>query len=419
MRCSSANSAYRPPLCDQLVVRAALDHAPLVHDDDAVAARGRCHAMRDQDHAALGALAVDGLENALLRAGIDGAQRVVQNEDLRLRDERAGERHALLLPARELHAALADHRVEAVRQPEHLLEDVRLGGRLADRHERRRRVGLLERVADVATHGGREQKRRLLRVADAAAHDDKRQIADVVAVEEHAAVRRRLQPRQEHRQRRLAAARAPHNGQRPARRQLEAHVVEHGLVAVGERQVLHLELTLDSFRRGQRAIDDVRHGVEHHLQARVGCATALHHAHQKAERDERPGEARQRPVERQEAALGELTVQHQVAAVPEHDHDADGADRLHDRPHRTAQPRQRQALFQIVLVPLFEVLELAVLEREGAHDAHAGNTRLHPLAHAPDGVLVFARARVHLSGEAPGHHDEQRQRRQRRERQLP
>ena len=71
------------------------------------------------------ALPVDGFENAAFGAGVDGAQRIVEDQDAWVRDERHGERHALLLTARKLHAALADDRVEAVGKRRELGVDAR------------------------------------------------------------------------------------------------------------------------------------------------------------------------------------------------------------------------------------------------------------------------------------------------------
>ena len=74
-------------------------------------------------------LALDGVEDRRLGLGVDGGERVVEHQDLRLAHERARERDALLLPAGELHAALADDGVEPLGQPERLLEHLRLARR--------------------------------------------------------------------------------------------------------------------------------------------------------------------------------------------------------------------------------------------------------------------------------------------------
>ena len=55
-------------------------------------------------------------DDVLLGLGVDGRERVVEHEHARARDQRARERDALALAAREVDAALADQRVVAVRQ---------------------------------------------------------------------------------------------------------------------------------------------------------------------------------------------------------------------------------------------------------------------------------------------------------------
>ena len=154
-----------------------------------IASQRDAAAMRwvTRTHRAPRGLALDRVEDGAPRSSRrpreSGSSRI---EDLRLPHERARERDALLLPARELHAALADDGVEAVRAatapprapapraPPRGSAPARLG-----------RVGIVEREADVARDGGREEERVLLRVADGRAHRGERQLADVDAVDAH------------------------------------------------------------------------------------------------------------------------------------------------------------------------------------------------------------------------------------------
>ena len=211
----------------ELGVRALLDDPPFVEDDDAVAPRRGGDAVGDEDDGAPRGLALDRAEDRALGLRVDGGERVVQDEDLRLPHERAREGDALLLAARELHAALADDRVEAVGQRERLLEHLRLARGLADLRDGLGRVGIVEREADVARDGRREEKRVLLRVAHGGPHRSQRELAHVDAVHPHGAVGRRQEAREEHRERRLPRSRAPDDGERLPGRHLEAHVVEH------------------------------------------------------------------------------------------------------------------------------------------------------------------------------------------------
>src|SRR6185436_7491402 len=99
-------------------------------------------------------------------------------------------------------------------------------------------------------------------------------------------------------------------------------------------------------------------------------------------------------------ALVELPAHQQEPAVPEHDQDTERDCRLQNRSQRTAQAREAQALVQVLLVRLLELGLLGLLERERAYDAHARDARLHARAHAPESVLVVARARIEALREA-------------------
>ena len=59
---------------------------------------------------------VSAVLDAALGGGVHAGGRVVQDQDARLGEEGAGDRHALALAAREGEAALAHERVEPVRQ---------------------------------------------------------------------------------------------------------------------------------------------------------------------------------------------------------------------------------------------------------------------------------------------------------------
>ena len=112
---------------DELVVGAELGDAAVDEDGDLVGVAGGGDAVGDEDGgAALHDLAQAG-EDLLFGVGVDGGERVVEDEDARVADEGAGDGGALLLAAGEGDAALADHGVEAAREFEDLVGDV--GGR--------------------------------------------------------------------------------------------------------------------------------------------------------------------------------------------------------------------------------------------------------------------------------------------------
>ncbi len=108
---------------------AAFGDLSLVQDDDLVGVADRGQAVRDGDRGAARADGVDGLLHGLLGLGVQGAGRLVKDEDGRVAQDRAGDGQALLLPAGEPVAALPHHRVVAVGQGLQVLVDLRHPGR--------------------------------------------------------------------------------------------------------------------------------------------------------------------------------------------------------------------------------------------------------------------------------------------------
>src|SRR5207237_1635920 len=91
-----------------------LAHAALVEHADQVRLLHGGQAVRDQDGRALAEEAAQLVEDGALGLGVDARERVVEDEHPRRCGEHARERDALLLPARERDAALADDRLEAL-----------------------------------------------------------------------------------------------------------------------------------------------------------------------------------------------------------------------------------------------------------------------------------------------------------------
>ena len=93
---------------DEFFVRAdGVDFAAL-HDDDAVGVLHRGDTLRDDDLGRRGDIFAECLADERVGMGIDGARRVVKDEDLGLFEEGARDAQALLLPARDVGTALFD-----------------------------------------------------------------------------------------------------------------------------------------------------------------------------------------------------------------------------------------------------------------------------------------------------------------------
>ena len=151
---------------------------------------------------------------------VEVAGRLVGEEHRRPGDERAADRHALLLPARELGRAV----VSPVAQPdlvEQCVDPLALGLLPGDRErqhdvllrrEDRQQVEELEHEADVAP----AQERQL-----AVAHR-----RDLAVLDDDVPGGRTVKPGQDVHKRRLAGAGRPHDSRELALRNLQRHVVE-------------------------------------------------------------------------------------------------------------------------------------------------------------------------------------------------
>src|SRR3989441_3198604 len=91
-------------------------HGPAVQDDDLVRAHDRREAVGDHDGCRALDHAVDRPMHQALRLAVERARGFVQDQDRGVRDDRAGDRDALALAAREANSPIADHRVVPIGQ---------------------------------------------------------------------------------------------------------------------------------------------------------------------------------------------------------------------------------------------------------------------------------------------------------------
>ena len=98
-------------------MRAALDDAAVVEDEDGVRVRDRRKAVRDDEHRAPREEAIDGLLHETLGLGVERRRRLVEDENRRVDEQRPRDGEALPLAAGEARAALAEDGVVAVGAP--------------------------------------------------------------------------------------------------------------------------------------------------------------------------------------------------------------------------------------------------------------------------------------------------------------
>src|SRR6266542_3084767 len=103
-----------PAQCHELLVRALLDDLPVLQHHDQVGVADRRQPVRDDERRAAGEQQPQRALDLPLRADVDGARRLVEDQDLRVGEQRPRERDELALPVREARAALLQVRVVAV-----------------------------------------------------------------------------------------------------------------------------------------------------------------------------------------------------------------------------------------------------------------------------------------------------------------
>ena len=124
---------------------------------------------------------------------VERARRLVKHKDRRVFQKHARNGDALLLPAGEHRAALADERIVPVRHFQDLLVDGREDRRLRDLLVRRTGAA----VADVLAHGVGKEEHVLLYDADVPVERGLRHFPHVLPVYENRAAGHIIKPRQE------------------------------------------------------------------------------------------------------------------------------------------------------------------------------------------------------------------------------
>ena len=195
---------------------------PSIHDDDAVGFLHGRQAVRDDDRRAPCHQLLERLLHEQLARGVERARRLVEQQNRRILENRACDRDALPLSARQPHAALAEERVVALRQ--RAQELVRFGG--TRRGFDLGVAGIGPAVADVLARRRAEQHGVLRHEADQPPHVLGIGARDVDAVDEDAPFGRIVEPQQELERRALAGARRPDERDRLAGLDRQREVVE-------------------------------------------------------------------------------------------------------------------------------------------------------------------------------------------------
>ena len=385
-------------------------HRSLMQQQHAVGGQHRVHAAGDDEGQPVLPELVERGADAPLGLVVDAAGAVVEDQDARLDQQGAGDRHPLLLPSRQGHAALAHQAVVAVRELGD--EPVRLRGAGGGFHLGV--GGVRPAVGDVLADGAAEQGGLLQDDADLPAQRLQRHVADVDAVDGDAAGGGVVEARDQVDDRALARSGGADDGQGLGRPGAEAHLAQHRRPdpEVAERHPLERQpLAERRQRRRSGLLLDLRLGVED-LEDPFGAGRRLgdrHHDH--AEHRDREHGDDQVALERHQLADGEALREDLDAAAPGDDHGADVGHREHQRNGQGEQaPHVHHLLVHLPALGL-EPLLLARGAGERLDRAGADDVLLQAGVECRDLLLHGAEQRpAHLGhvGEEREHHGHQR-----------
>ena len=209
----------------------------MIHHEHLVRLADRAEAVRDDETSPPAHEAGEGRLQPGLRQRVDRARRLVQDQDARVGEQRAGEGHQLLLPERESAALFRYRGMNPLRQGLNQVEAVEVAERLADRLVRCFRAGGLHVVGDRAG----EEEVLLEDEAHLATQGLLPEVREVVPVYEHLSAVRSLELGQQADDGGLARAGMADQRDDLAGLGGEVHGMEHGSAGqVGERHVAEL-----------------------------------------------------------------------------------------------------------------------------------------------------------------------------------
>src|SRR5438105_15890849 len=106
--------SVQPAVRQQLGMASLFDDAPGIERDDAVGALDGRQPVRDDEAGAPAHQRLERLLHEALAFGVERGRRLVEDQYRRVLVDRACDRHALALAARELAAVVPDDRIDAL-----------------------------------------------------------------------------------------------------------------------------------------------------------------------------------------------------------------------------------------------------------------------------------------------------------------
>ena len=396
-------------------MRAGLDDVPLVHDDDRIRILDGGEAVRDDQARAAFHQAVHGLLDVFFSARIDVRGRLVEDEDVRVREERTADGDELPLALRDVVAGVGEQGLVSFGQGGRDLVDVAEGGGAFEVLLRGVRLG----VAHVAADRVREEDRILQNDAHEIAQVVEGNVADVHAVEGDPAAVDVIESHQQVDDGRLAAPRGADEGDFFTCLDFEVEVVDDLLAGhVGEVHVLEF--------------DDAFCGVHVHLAALVlgggvhDLEDALGAGHRRLDLSvqlrqfvDRAGELLGVDDEGGDDADGDVALD-DLPAAEDGDHDeGDVVEHIHDRPHRAREDLGEDAGAGEFIGRPVEVIDHAVLLVVGGDGLVVGDLLVDDAVEGAEQALAFHVQLADVSGKESREQHREDDHRARQQCQLP
>ena len=323
--------------------------------------------MRDEDRRPPGDQRAQSGEQLGLARLVQPRGRLVEQQQGRVAEQRAGDADPLALPAGEPDALRSELGVVAVREGD---DEVVRGGRSRRGLDLvRARIGP---VGDVVAHAAGEQHGLLQHDRHLLAEPGERAVAQVASVEQDPPRRRVVEPRDQRAERRLADAGRAHHGDAAAGRDVQRDVAQRvPSLRVGERHVLEREVAV-------RAAAAVRAGpVLQHLVGAEHLGDPLHPRHRRRRLGHLAREPPQRVVglagvgdEHDQLPGGQRAVGDAEHAEDEHGRGADRPDGADEPVEPRLRPRHLDAGRHALLAPPAHAGGLVALGAERLDDRH-------------------------------------------------
>ena len=396
---------------------AHLADAAFVEDDDAVRLLDRRQTVGDDDARSLGEQPLECFAHEKLRVRVHVRCRLVEDQDLRIVDERASERNELFLPGRERRPAFLNLFFEPVRKRRHPLVQIHRGG--GSRH---RFVGnTFVAEPNVRRDRAREQVHILKHHTELTPQVFEIPVANIDALDEDPTVLDIVEPHEEAHERRLPRPGVADDRHHLARTDVHFDIAQHPVVAlVRERNSLEAHACVLTFRR-YRVVgrSDLVFGIEK-------PENPLGRRHRSLENVELLRKIADGPEELlgvldkgHEPAERQRAEQDLPAAVPHDESNRDCTQDLHHRVENRVVKDGLDVRFGVLAVELAVLLEFPVFLAEQLHHRHADDVFLDEGVQHGDTGPHLAVDDAHSAFEDHGDGEQRRQNRERHERNTP